>query len=102
MLFRGRGWYIVHRNMRGDENKELTYIVGGGESVVDYVLVNQKAWVKIEKMEIGNRVKSDHQPLEVEIRIKKEREIESCKVEIKEMWNGGMKILSYIDSQERA
>jgi len=31
-------------------------------------------------MEIGNRVKSDHQPLEVEIGIKKEREIESFKV----------------------
>jgi len=35
-------------------------------------------------MEIGNRVESDHQPLEVEIRIKKEREIESCKVKLRE------------------
>jgi len=34
-------------------------------------------------MEIGNKVESDHQPLEVEIKIKKEREIESCKLEIK-------------------
>jgi len=71
--------------MRGDENGKLTYIGGRGESVVDYILINQKAWNKIEKMKIGNRVQSDHQPLEVEIRIKKEREIESCKVEIKEI-----------------
>jgi len=76
-----RGWDIA--NMRGDENKELTYIGGRGESVVDYIFVNQKAWVKIEKMEIGNRVELDPQPLEVVIRIKKEREIESCKVEEK-------------------
>jgi len=41
------------------------------ESVVDYVLVNQKAWDKIKKIEIGNRVESDHQSLEVEIRLKK-------------------------------
>jgi len=47
-----RGWDIANGNMRGDENGELTYIGGKGESVVDYVLVNQKAWDKIEKMKI--------------------------------------------------
>jgi len=40
-------------------------------------------------MEIGNRVESDHQSLEVEIRIKKEREIESCKVKIKDIVKWG-------------
>jgi len=50
--------------------------------------MNQKAWDKIEKMEIGNRVASDYQPLEVEIRIKKEREIEK-EVEIKEIVEWG-------------
>jgi len=40
-------------------------------------------------MVIGNRIESDHQSLEVEIRIKKEREIESCKVEIKEIVEWG-------------
>jgi len=47
---------------------------------VDYVLVNQKAWEKIEKMEVRNKVESDHQSPEVEIGIKKEREIERYKV----------------------
>jgi len=76
LLVEDRGWDIANGNMRGDENGELTYIGGKEESVVDYVLVNQKAWDKIKKMKIGNRVKSNYQPLEVEIRIKKEREIE--------------------------
>jgi len=52
-------------------------------------------------MEIGNRVESDHQSLEVEIRIKKEKKIESCKVEIKEIVEWGKKILSYIDREKR-
>jgi len=79
------GWDIANGNMRGDENGELTYIGGRGESVIDYILVNQKAWDKIEKMKIGNKVESDHQPLEIEIRIKRKREIENCEVERKEI-----------------
>jgi len=42
-LVEDRGWDIANGNMRGDENVELTYIGGRGESVVDYGLVNQKA-----------------------------------------------------------
>jgi len=71
--------------MRGDEKGKSTCIERRGESVIDYVLINQKAWDKIKKMEVGNRVESEHQPVEVEIGIKKEREIKSYKVEIKEI-----------------
>jgi len=88
-LMEDRGWDITNRNMREDEKGELTYIGGRGESVMDYVLVNQKAWEKIEKIETGNREESDHRPLELEIGIKKEREIESYKVEIKEIIEWG-------------
>jgi len=91
-LVEDREWDIASGNIKGDENGELTYIGGRGESVVDYVLnhvVNQKTWNKIEKMNIGNRVEADHQPLEIEIRIKKEREIKSCKVERKEIVEWG-------------
>jgi len=52
-------------------------------------------------MEIGNTVELGHQALKVEIRIKKEREIESCKVEIKEIVEWREKILSYIDREKR-
>jgi len=84
-LVEDRGWDITNGNMRRDEKRELTYIGRRGELVVDYVLVNQKAWDKIGKMEIGNRVESEHQLLEIEIGIKKERKIESYKVEIKKI-----------------
>jgi len=88
-LMEDRGWDIANKNMRRNEKGELTYIGGRGKSMIDYVLVNQKAWNKIEKMEIGNRIKSDHQPLKVEIRIKQEKEIESYKVEIKKIIEWG-------------
>jgi len=88
-LVKDRGLNIANGNMRGNENGELLYIGGRGESVVDYVLVNQKAWKKIEKIKIGYRVESDHQPLEIEIRMKKKREIECCKEERKEIVEWG-------------
>lgn len=53
-----RGWEIANGNIKGDEEGELTYIGGRGESVIDYVIVNQKAWNKIEEMRIGERVES--------------------------------------------
>jgi len=72
-------------NMRGDDKGEFTYTGGRKKSMMDYVLVNQKASDKIEKMEIENRVESDHQPLEIELGVKKKREIEIYKVEIKKI-----------------
>jgi len=42
-LVENRGWDITNGNMRGDEKGELTYIGGRGKSMMDYVLVNQKA-----------------------------------------------------------
>lgn len=43
-----------------DEEGEWTYIGSRGVSVVDYVLRNYRAGDKIEKLEIGERAKSDH------------------------------------------
>jgi len=88
-LMEDREWDIANGNVRGNENGELTYIGGRGESIIDYVLVNQKAWDKIEKTKIGNRVESDHQSLEIEIRIKRKRGIENCKVERKKIVEWG-------------
>lgn len=52
----------------GDEEGEWTYIGSRGESAVDYVLRNYRAGDKIEKLEIGERVESDHQPIEVTLK----------------------------------
>lgn len=55
-------------NLRGDERGEFTYTGGKGDSVIDYVIVNQRAWDRIEKLTVEKRVESDHQPLKVEVR----------------------------------
>lgn len=40
--------------------------------MIDYVITNYSGWNKIRQMKIGERVESDHQPLEVEIETKSE------------------------------
>jgi len=66
VLIEDRGWEIVNGNIRGDKSGEWTYTGGRGESVVDYVIVNQEAWDKLKKMKVGKRTESDHQSLEVD------------------------------------
>ncbi|XP_077270175.1 uncharacterized protein LOC143901623 [Temnothorax americanus] len=63
-----RGWEVGNGNMRGDEEGEWTYSRGRGTSVVDYMVVNREAWDRVIKLTIGERVESDQQPLELEIR----------------------------------
>jgi len=43
LLVENSTWNIGNGNMRGHKNGELTYIGGTGESMVNYVLMNQKA-----------------------------------------------------------
>lgn len=50
----------------GDRTREKTKrgngLIGGrGESVVDYLIVNQEGWNKIKKFKIRKRTESDHQ-----------------------------------------
>lgn len=61
-LVEERRWEIGNGNAREDEEGEWTYIGGRGESVVDYLIVNQEGWNKIKKFKIGKRTESDHQP----------------------------------------
>jgi hypothetical protein len=37
------------------------------ETVIDYGIVNQEAWERVEEFRIGGRVESDHLPLEISI-----------------------------------
>lgn len=41
---------------------------GGGNMVIDYVIGNKEVRERIERMEVGDRVESNHQPLIVKIR----------------------------------
>lgn len=47
--------------MKRDDWNEYTYVGNKGQSVINYVIGKEKVKRKIERMEIGNRVDSDHQ-----------------------------------------
>ena len=88
------GWEILDGNIAGDEKGEYTYTAGRGETVIDYVLGDGNTRRGIERMEVGDKVESDHHPLVITVkrgrkqrRKKEEREkrIES------EKWSQRMK-----------
>lgn len=60
-----KGWSIFNGNIVGDEEGEFTFTGGKGCTVIDYVIGDEKVRVKIGSMKIGDRVDSDHHPLEV-------------------------------------
>lgn len=55
-----RGWTILNGNVRGNEEEEFTYTGGKGETVIDYVLGEEKIRDKVERLEVGERVDLDH------------------------------------------
>ena len=62
-----RGWEILNGNVRGDEEGEFTFTGGRGDTVIDYVIGDGEIRKKIESMTVGDRVDSDHHPLEMVI-----------------------------------
>jgi len=60
---RERGWFILNGMAEGDEEENWTYTGGRGESVIDYVLVEEEGREEVERLEIGDKVDSDHQPV---------------------------------------
>jgi len=59
------GWCIFNGNTKGDEEGEYTYTGGRGCTVIDYVIGEGEVKDRVERMRIGDRVDSDHQPVEV-------------------------------------
>lgn len=60
-----RGWSIVNGNK--GETGEYTYLGPKGSSVIDYIIANQEALDKINRLKVGQRAESDHWPLELEV-----------------------------------
>ncbi|KAM0731212.1 hypothetical protein ACS0PU_002272 [Formica fusca] len=58
-----RGWSILNGSVKGEEEGEFTYIGGRGETVIDYFIGDDKVREKIERVEIGEEVDSDHLPV---------------------------------------
>ncbi|KYN12146.1 hypothetical protein ALC57_15690 [Trachymyrmex cornetzi] len=66
-VIRERGWSILNGNVKGDEKGNWTYTGGKGNSVIDYVLVDEETKEGLESMEIGEEIDSDHHPLVVSL-----------------------------------
>ncbi|XP_077255453.1 uncharacterized protein LOC143893678 [Temnothorax americanus] len=69
-----RGWEILNGNVRGDEEGEFTFTGGRGSTVIDYIIGEGEVREKIVSMVVGERVDSDHHPLEVVVRRGEEEE----------------------------
>lgn len=63
-----KGWRIFNGNVRGDEEGEYTFTGGRGNTVIDYVLGGEEVKERVKRMRIGDRIETDHHPLEVWIR----------------------------------
>ncbi|KYN10025.1 hypothetical protein ALC57_17859 [Trachymyrmex cornetzi] len=61
-------WSILNGNVKRDEKGNWTYTGERGDSVIDYVLVDEETREGIESMEIGEEIDSDHHPLVVSLR----------------------------------
>ncbi|KAJ3658794.1 hypothetical protein Zmor_010515 [Zophobas morio] len=55
-----------------NNKEEWTYVGARGESIIDYGIVNEEAWEEIESFKVGERVESDHMPLEIKIKGKEQ------------------------------
>jgi hypothetical protein len=59
----------LNGNKQGDEEGEWTYIASRGETMVDYGIVNEEAWERVEEVRIEEKTESDH----LEIALRKRR-----------------------------
>jgi hypothetical protein len=59
------GWEVLNGSKQVDKEEKWTYVGSRGETVIDYAIVNEKAWKTVEKFTIAERVELDHLPLEI-------------------------------------
>lgn len=53
--------------MKGDEEGEFTYTGGRGDTVIDYVIGEEEVRERISKLEVGERIDSDHHPIVITV-----------------------------------
>jgi len=64
-LVEENGWSIFNGCMKGDEEGEFTFTGGRGNTIIDFVIGEEEARERIERLTIGDRIDSNHHPLEV-------------------------------------
>lgn len=92
-----KGWNILNGATKGDWEGEYTYVGTRGNTVIDYVITNEKALERIKEFKVGERIESDHMPLEIEIDIGREEKGRSQEEEGEEGRNKeeGMEIIRW-------
>ena len=63
-----KGTEYTKWGVEGDEQGEWTFTGGRANSVIDYAMGNEDTWEKVERVEVGERVESDHHPVVVWLR----------------------------------
>lgn len=77
-----KGWSIANGNYEGDSEGEYTFIGARGSTVIDYVIINEKAKEKVRNFWVEKRVESDHAPISLEIEsIDNRKEVERMETE---------------------
>lgn len=57
----------MNGDAKGDDEGEITYVGGRGETVIDYAIGDNDVREKVRWLEVGERIDSDHHPIIVEI-----------------------------------
>ena len=54
-----KGWAIANGNMESDKEGEFTFLGARGSTVIDYVIINERAKVNASKFTVEERIESD-------------------------------------------
>lgn len=60
-------WSIYNGVVKGDEEREYTYTGSRGSTVIDYVIGDEEKRKKVRRVEVEEKVDSDHHLIEVTI-----------------------------------
>lgn len=66
-----KGWEIYNGNIEGDKEGKFTYTEGRGNTVIDYIIGERETKERVKEMRVGDKVDSDHHPLELWIKGKR-------------------------------
>lgn len=80
------GWDILNGCTRGDEEGEYSFTGGKENTVIDYAIGDLEVRERIKSLRIGDRVDSDHHPVEIWIEDREDRKIRKRKG--KREWRG--------------
>lgn len=86
----GLGLDIRNGSTPGDERGECTFHGKKGQSVIDYIVTNERVLGYLEKMEVKNRIESDHLTIEVQTSIDNEETKEEKIIEYQDWTEKGI------------